>query len=66
MLTRVRPGPTIPGVEISYNDGQAPLEALLQSIDRPGDYCMQGRLFVPMPRVEVAGAGVLSFPVTPP
>ena len=27
---------------------------------------MQGRLFVPMPRVEVAGAGMLSFPVTPP
>ena len=27
---------------------------------------MQGRLFVPMPRVEVTGAGMLSFPVTPP
>ena len=66
MLTRVRPGPTIPDVDVAYNEGQAPLEALLQSIDRPGDYCTQGRLFVPMPRVEVAGAGVLSFPVTPP
>ena len=54
------------GVGITYNDAQAPLEALLQSIDRPGDYCMQGRVFVPMPRVEVARAGVLSFPVTPP
>ena len=65
-MTGVRPGPTIPGVEIAYNEGQAPLEELLQSIDRPGDYCTQGRLFVPMPRVEVASAGVLSFPVTPP
>ena len=53
-------------MEIAYNEGQAPLEELLQSIDRPGDYCTQGRLFVPMPRVEVASAGVLSFPVTPP
>ena len=52
-------------MEITYNDAQAPLEALLHSIDRPGDYCTQGRRFVPMPRVEVAGAGVLSFPVTP-
>ena len=59
-------GRTIRDVEITYADAQAPLEALLQSIERPGDYCTQGRLFVPMPRVEVGGAGMLSFPVTPP
>ena len=53
-------------MEITYADAQAPLEALLQSIERPGDYCTQGRLFVPMPRVEVGEAGMLSFPVTPP
>ena len=53
-------------MEITYNEGQAPLEALLRSIDRPGDYFMEGRLFVPMPRVEVSGTGLLSFPVTPP
>ena len=59
-------GRTMRDVEITYADAQAPLEALLQSIERPGDYCTQGRLFVPMPRVEVGGAGMLSFPVTPP
>ena len=51
-------------VVVAYNEEQAPLEALLSSIDRPGDYCTQGRLFVPMPRVEVEGARSLSFPVT--
>ena len=51
-------------VDVAYNEDQAPLEALLRAIDRPGDYCTQGRLFVPMPRVEVEGAGPLSFPIT--
>ena len=39
------------------------LEKLLLSIDRPGDFCAHGRLFAPMPRLEVEGAGALSFPV---
>ena len=51
-------------VDVAYNEDQAPLEALLRSIDRTGDYCAQGRLFVPMPLVEVEGAGPLSFPIT--
>ena len=51
-------------VDVAYNEDQAPLEALLRSIDRPGNYCTQGRLFVPMPLVEVEGAGALSFPIT--
>ena len=51
-------------VDVAYNEDQAPLEALLRSIDRPGNYCTQGRLFVPMPLVEVEGAGPLSFPIT--
>ena len=51
-------------VDVAYNEDQAPLEALLRAIDRPGDYCAQGRLFVPMPLVEVEGAGPLSFPIT--
>lgn len=51
-------------VDVAYNEDQAPLEALLRSIDRPGDYCTQGRLFVPMPLVEVEGAEPLSFPIT--
>ena len=39
------------------------IEKLLRSIDRPGDFCVHGRLFAPMPRLRVKGAGALSFPV---
>ena len=40
-----------------------PLQKLLESVDRPGDFCTHGRLFVPMPRLDVEGVGMLSFPV---
>ena len=49
-------------LDIEYGEDAA-LEKLLRSIDRPGDYCAHGRLFAPMPRLEVDGAGMLSFPV---
>ena len=49
-------------VDIEYGTDHT-LEALLRSVDRPGDFCAHGRLFVPMPRLEVDGAGPLSFPV---
>ena len=39
------------------------IEKLLQSVDRPGDFCAHGRLHAAMPRLEVEGAGLLSFPV---
>ena len=39
------------------------IEELLSSVDRPGDFCAHGRLLAPMPRLEVEGAGTLSFPV---
>ena len=39
------------------------VEKLLLSVERPGDFCAHGRLLAPMPRLEVEGAGVLSFPV---
>ena len=39
------------------------IEKLLRSVDRPGDFCVHGRLFAPMPRLEVEGAGALAFPV---
>lgn len=42
---------------------RAALTELLQSVDRPGDYCAHGRFFLPMPTVEVEGVGALSFPV---
>ena len=49
-------------LDLEYG-ADAALEKLLQSIDRPGDFCAHGRLFAAMPRLEVDGAGMLSFPV---
>ena len=39
------------------------IEKLLLAVDRPGDFCAHGRLLAPMPRLDVKGAGGLSFPV---
>ena len=49
--------------DIEYAVDRQPLQELLESVDRPGGFCTHGRLFVPMPRLEVKGVGVLSFPV---
>ncbi len=48
---------------IEYGHEHERLEQLLRSVNRPGDYCVGGRLYVPMPRVIVDGAGELSFPI---
>ena len=45
-------------LRIAYNERQEPLEVLLRTVDRPGDYCMHGRLLAPMPRVEVEGGAL--------
>ncbi len=50
-------------VEIEYNRDLKPLEAVLSGVNRPGDFFVSGTLEMPMPRVEVEGAGTLSFPV---
>ena len=39
------------------------LEQILESIGRPGEYFSHGRLTCPMPRLEIDGIGMLSFPV---
>lgn len=39
------------------------LEAAIQAVDRPGDFCVQGRLAAHLPRLEVEGVGTISFPV---
>ena len=49
--------------DVEYAAGHARLETLLRSIDRPGDFCAHGRLLAPMPRLEVEGVGMVSFPV---
>lgn len=48
---------------IEYGHEHERLEHLLRSVDRPGEYCVGGRLYTPLPRVVVEGAGELSFPV---
>lgn len=49
--------------DIGYARDWQPLERLLESVNRPGDFCTHGRVFAPMPRLEVDGVGTLSFPV---
>lgn len=54
------------GIEgVEYGSGHERLEDLLRSVDRPGNYCVGDRLYLPMPRVVVDGVGELSFPVPP-
>lgn len=50
-------------VRIEYNQSLAPLAELLGVVERPGDFFVKGALEIPMPRIEVEGAGTLSFPV---
>ena len=53
----------MPAPEIDYATNCEPLERLLASVDRPGDFCACGRSFAPMPVLAVDGVGMLSFPV---
>ncbi|MBV8830235.1 MAG: 2OG-Fe(II) oxygenase [Acidobacteriaceae bacterium] len=50
-------------VEIEYNQDLKPLEDVLLGVKRPGDFFVTGTMEMPMPKVEVDGAGMLSFPV---
>lgn len=52
-------------VDLEYG-AEAGIERLLRSVDRAGDFCVHGRLVAPMPRLEVDGVGMLSFPVPEP
>ena len=48
---------------IEYNQNEHGLEELLRSIDRPGDFCVHGTLYSPLPRLEVDSVGTVAFPV---
>lgn len=48
---------------VPYNHKLKRLEALLAGVERAGDFFVQGSLDAPIPRVEIDGVGVLSFPV---
>ena len=41
------------------------LSGLIESVDRPGDYCVHDRLMTLMPKLEVGNSGILSFPIPP-
>jgi hypothetical protein len=50
-------------IAVPYNHKLRRLEALVAGVKRAGDFFVQGSLDAPIPRVEVDGVGVLSFPV---
>ncbi len=52
-------------IEIEYNEDLKPVEELLSGVRRTGDFFVHGALELPMPKVEIEGVGVLSFPVPP-
>lgn len=53
-------------IEVEYNRELHELEAVLSDVNRPGDFFAAGTIEIPMPRVEVQGAGELSFPIPRP
>ncbi|MPZ16978.1 MAG: hypothetical protein GEV06_03540 [Luteitalea sp.] len=53
------------GIAVPYNLHLKSLEAVLSGVRRPGDVFAHGAYDTPMPRVEVEGVGVLSFPIPP-
>jgi predicted 2-oxoglutarate/Fe(II)-dependent dioxygenase YbiX len=52
-------------IVVPYNHQLKRLEALLAGVERAGDFFVQGALDAPIPRVEIDGVGMLSFPVPP-
>ena len=50
-------------ITVEYNNDLKPLEALLVDVTHPGDFFIDGAMEIPMPRIEVEGAGTLSFPI---
>ena len=45
------------------NEALAQLEKLIEEAGQPGEYFAKGLSIVPIPRIEVEGVGVLSFPI---
>ena len=50
-------------IEIEYNRRLKPLETVLSGVRQPGDFFVCGAIEMPMPRVDIEGAGTLSYPV---
>ncbi len=52
-----------PSIHVSYHQGLESLDKLLATVQRSGDFFVHGAMELPMPKVEVDGVGMLSFPV---
>jgi hypothetical protein len=50
-------------IQIQYNEELKPLGDLLAGVERAGDFFVNGAVELPLPKVEVEGVGLLSFPV---
>jgi len=50
-------------IQVEYHHGLGALEKVLSDVRRSGDFFVQGNVEVPMPKLEVQGVGVISFPV---
>jgi hypothetical protein len=52
-------------IRIEYNLDLKPLEELLEGVEWAGYFFVSGAMEIPMPKVEVTGVDVLSFPDPP-
>jgi 2OG-Fe(II) oxygenase superfamily len=52
-------------IRVEYNQQLEPLAQVLSGVERAGDFFVRGAVEIPMPKLEVEGVGVLSFPVPP-
>ena len=50
-------------IQVQYNQGLQSLEKILSKVRRAGDFFVHGNVEVPMPKLEVDGAGIISFTV---
>ena len=50
-------------IQVEYHHGLESLEKTLSKVRRSGDFFVEGSVEVPMPKLEVDGVGVISFPV---
>lgn len=50
-------------IQVEYHQGIESLEKMLSEVRRSGDFFAHGSVEVPMPKLEVQGVGLISFPV---
>ena len=49
--------------ESVYNQDLSALENLLRGVKQPGDFFVHATIETPLPRIEIYGVGVISFPI---